>query len=544
MRSVRSMLGSVRVRLGAAAAVVVVLAGVVVVSLQDSGTDDPPGSDQPQRLVAPAAQHDTSAALRTLPPLHPPPRPVTRDDEEEDHAPGAEERRRQRENAEPVEDTVAQTEAGTAAAPPVSANFEGLGAGFPTGVYSYPPDVAAAVGTTQVAEVVNSSFAVFSKTGTKLYGPVTTNTIFSGFGGQCEARNDGDATIRFDGMANRWVLTQFSYFTSPYGVCVAVSATADATGSWHRYFFTTPVPPDAPKLGIWPDAYYVTINAFYDPNFAPVCALDRAKMLLGQPATWQCLFTNHSGPAPFPADMDGTNPPPAGAPHLTIGPGTPTNDGMQFYKFHVDWTTPANSTLTGPINVPVAPWNHPFTVPQPGTSNTVAAQPSNYRLAYRNLGDHESFVYSHAVEVNGLSAARWYEFRLSSGDPTVFQQGTYAPADGVHRWMSTTAMDGAGNIAVGYNAGNGTTLSPGLRFAGRLASDPAGQLSQGEGTIITGHGAQTGTSRWGDYATMNVDPTDDCTFWFAGEYINEVTSFGWRTRIASFRFPTCTAAPN
>ena len=150
---------------------------------------------------------------------------------------------------------------------------------------------------------------------------------------------------------------------------------------------------------------------------------------------------------------------------------------------------------------------------------------------------------------------RWYELRRTNGAYSLYQQGTYAPADGVHRWMGSIAMDKHGNMALGYSVVNGIDVFPGIRYTGRMAGDPLGQMTLGEGVVIDGSGVQTTTnSRWGDYTSMNIDPKDDCTFWYVNEYYEVSglplplpppplpfpgTTAPWQTRIASFRVPGC-----
>jgi hypothetical protein len=123
------------------------------------------------------------------------------------------------------------------------------------------------------------------------------------------------------------------------------------------------------------------------------------------------------------------------------------------------------------------------------------------------------------------------------------QQSTYQP-DTTWRWMGSIAQDQAGNLAVGYSASS-SSVNPSLRYAGRLATDPPSQLSQGETTLFAGLGSQSATgNRWGDYSDLTVDPSDDCTFWYTNEYYpSGVSQFNWRTRIGSFTFPTCGGGP-
>src|SRR5207248_3181791 len=221
-------------------------------------------------------------------------------------------------------------------------------------VTSAPPDPNATVGPNQIVEIVNQSFAVFSKSGTAIYGPVPTNTLWSGFGGGCQSNDDGDATVEYDKLAGRWIVSQFSVTTTPYLQCVAVSTTGDPTGSYYRYSFQYADFPDYPKLGVWPDAYYVTFNMFRNGSTfsgPEACAYDRAKMLSGQAATQQCFALGSSYGSLLPSDLDGSTPPPAGSPNYVLSFAT---NSLQLWKFHVDWATPANTRLTGPTTIPVA----------------------------------------------------------------------------------------------------------------------------------------------------------------------------------------------
>jgi hypothetical protein len=413
-----------------------------------------------------------------------------------------------------------------------------------------PPDTNAAVGSTQVVEIVNTAFAVFSKTGTVLFGPAATNTLWSNFGGSCQTTNDGDGVVRYDALANRWVITQFANVGSangPFFECVAVSQTSDATGSWNRYSFQYASFPDYPKLSVWPDAYYTTYNLFDSAdNFlgAEDCAMDRAAMLAGTAATQQCFTTSTSFGGLLGADFESGTAPPAGAANTVIALGSTTTT-LASWKFHVDWATPANSTFTGPTNITVAAYTPACgtsgtCIPQSGTSNRLDSLSDRvmFRLAYRNFGDHESLVTNDAVTAGSSVGVRWYELRNVSGTPTVFQQGTFAP-DATFRWMGSIAMDKVGNIGLGYSASS-STIRPQIRVTGRLAGDAAGTMTQGETTIVTSGGSQTGTlHRWGDYSSMVVDPVDGCTFWYAQEYIPANGTFNWKTRLASFTLPGC-----
>src|SRR5437870_7793861 len=451
------------------------------------------------------------------------------------------------------DDPVRQRTAASIAAfaPVVSLGFEGLGNGqYGFSVTGAPPDTNGAVGATQDVQWVNTSFAIFNKsTGALISGPTAGNSLWSGFGGGCQSNNDGDPIGLYDKLANRWVFSQFSVTTTPYRQCIAVSTSSDATGTYNRYSFQYNNFDDYPKMGVWPDGYYETFNMFNGNTFvgADACAYNRTAMLNGQLATQICFQQGSSVGGLLPSDLDGTTAPPAGSPNYMLYFGT---NNLNLYKFHVDFTTPTNSTFTGPTVIPVAAFS-PLCgggtcVPQPGTTNRLdsLADRLMYRLAYRNLGTHESLVVNHSVTAGSGGGVRWYEIQNPSGTPVLAQQGTFAP-DSNYRWMGSIAMDKSGDIALGYSISSGA-LDPSIAFTGRIPTDPANTL-QAETRVVTGTGVQTGNlTRWGDYSEMSIDPVDDCTFWFTTEYMKTTGSFNWNTRIANFKFPNCgsTATPD
>jgi hypothetical protein len=429
-------------------------------------------------------------------------------------------------------------------------------------VNSAPSDVNGAVGATQYVQWVNQSFAVFNKTtGAVVYGPAAGNTLWAGFGGACQTDNDGDIIAQYDKSANRWVMAQFSLTSGPgFFECFAISQTSDATGIYNRYAFPFSNFPDYPKISVWPDAYYGSFNMFNSAGTkflgAEACAFDRADMLTGvaaKPA--QCFPKPASVASLLPSDLDGANAPPAGSPAYFLNiPNTTTASTLGLWKFHADWSIPANSTFIGPTTISVATFTHTCAatgtcIPQPGTSTLLDSLGDRlmYRLSYRNFGDHESLVVNHSVSANSASGIRWYEVRSPGGTPTIFQSGTYAPNDGNWRWMGSMGMDAVGDIGVGYSE-SGTSLHPSVVYTGRVPSDPAGTL-QTETTLFAGPGSQTADifgrqlTRWGDYSGMSIDPVDDCTFWYTNQYIPADGTFNWATRIGSFKFPGCVAAP-
>lgn len=451
----------------------------------------------------------------------------------------------------------------SAAAPNLLASFEGVGQGFsgPSGTFtvnSAPPDPNGAVGPNNYVEVVNTDLAVFNKSGTPLYGPVPINTLWSGFGGLCQTNNDGDPDVVYDPIADRWLISQFALANPNFSQCVAVSQTADPTGAYFRYEFTYSTFPDYPKFSVWPDAYYVTYNMFDATGTTfvggQVCALDRSKMLLGQPSSQQCTAANPNVGGLLASTLDGSRQPPVGSANYVVGLGTTDAIGngstLLAWTYHVDWTTPANSTFSGPTTLNVAAFqlgcNGGTCIPQPGTAQQLDSLGDRlmYRLAYRNFGDHEALVTNHSVTAGSVVGVRWYELRPTNGVLGVFQQGTYAP-DALFRWMGSAAQDQAGNIALGFSASSSTT-SPSIRYTGRLASDPAGSMTQGEGVVIAGGGSQSGQnlSRWGDYTSLAVDPSDDCTFWYTNQYQAATGAFNWHTRVGTFKISGCgVAAP-
>jgi hypothetical protein len=450
-----------------------------------------------------------------------------------------------------------QRSAFTLAAPSPLLNFDGIGNGFsgPQGTYSVgsaPPDPNAAVGPNHIVETVNTHLAVFNKSGSVLYGPVPLNTLWSGFGGGCQTNNDGDPSVSYDRAADRWVIQQFSVSTTPYLECVAVSQTPDPLGAYNRYSFQYTDFPDYPKLAVWPDAYYVTYNMFTGGttyNGGRICALDRARMLAGAAATQQCFVTTTSFGGLLASDSQGASPPPAGSPDYVVSLASSASQ-LAYWKFHVDWATPANTTFTGPATLATSAFSEACSggtcIPQAGTTQKLDSLGDRlmYRLAYRNFGDHQSLVVNHSVTAGSSVGVRWYELRPdSSQNLSIFQQGTYAP-DSNYRWMGSIAQDQAGDMALGFSL-SGTGIHPQIHYTGRLAGDAAGLMTQGEGTIINGAGSQTGSSlsRWGDYSSMSVDPTDDCTFFYTQEYIPSNGAFNWSTRIASFKFPECGTPP-
>jgi Carboxypeptidase regulatory-like domain len=458
-------------------------------------------------------------------------------------------------------DTAVQSQLASPKMPATQLNFEGVD--YPgVDCFCAPPDTNGEVGDTQYVQIVNMGLEVFDKSnGNSLLGPVAITSLWSGFGGACETSGEGDPVTLYDQIAKRWVVTQFAQFP-PTIECVAVSTTDDATGTWNRYAFDIGSQfgvnfYDYPKLSVWPDAYYMSFNVF-DASGSSFLgpqpfALDRSAMLAGQPAT--VVSTGKLTPNDdqlMPADLDGSNMPPAGAPNPFTEIGT--NSTWKIWRFHVDFANPGNSTFTlagtltpDPFQV-ICGGSAGACVPQAGVPDVLdtLGDRSMFRSAYRHFADgHEALVGNMTVQSNGVAGIRWWEINnVTSGTPSFVQQSTYQPDD-TWRWMGSAAMDASGDLAVGFSASS-STINPQIRYAGRLAGDPANTLAQGEAHLFDGTGSQEFVvrGRWGDYSGLTVDPSDDCTFWYTNEYYQTTSSFNWRTRIGNFKFPNCTAGPS
>jgi hypothetical protein len=511
-----------------------------------------------------------------------------------------------------VHDPVVQTAAPTAGMPPVGVSFEGMNISQGCGG-CLPPDTDGAVGPNHYVQMVNTQLAVFNKTtGAMISGPTAIKQLWSS--GECSVRDDGDPIVVYDQLADRWLISQFVSSAAPnFAECIAVSTSPDPTGTYYAYEFdqSTTVFHDYPKIGVWPDAYYMTSNEFpsgqQTNSGAGAFAFERAKMLAGQPARF--IWFDESAIAvgavyvpggQNPTNLDGKVPPPAGMPNYIVEVdaqgSTPTTTDttavLAMFKFHVDWNNPANSTFgtgsTTPVavggglymasgghpdfEVPIADFvpaqcvygEGPNCVPEkivPGvhtaTLDTLGDR-TMFRVTYRNFGDHDSMVVHHTVVTaadapNGATRTglRWYEVRNLSTTPTIYQQSTFAPLDPTNplwRWMGSAAMDHVGDIAIGYSA-SGPNYFPSLHYAGRLATDPLNDLTQGESVMFAGLGIQGfPLNRWGDYSDLTLDPNDDCTFWYTNEYLSangttDLLPVNWHTRIGSFKFPQCAVNP-
>jgi hypothetical protein len=359
-----------------------------------------------------------------------------------------------------------------------------------------PPDANGAVGHSQYVQGVDNALAVFDKaTGALQFGPASPSGLWS-LVPQCN-NSHGAPLIRYDRAAHRWVVLQTATSTPPFIsllLCLAVSRTADATGAYRSFVVGLPggdPPPVAAGLGVWPDAYYLTMDArpTAPPTGASACAVERAALLGTAFPTLDCVTMGEAVSELLPSDLDGAVPPPPGSPNylVTLGP-----QSVLLWTFGP--LGGAGAPLVGPLSIPTAPFANACAdggscIPQPGGGQTLDSLGNRLmpRLAYRNFGDHESLVVSHSVDAGGgVTGIRWYEVRDPAA-PTVFQQGTHAPSAD-HRWMGSAAMDRQGNLALGYSVSSGSVF-PSIRFAGRADSDPPGTLRD-EASLVEGAGAQ------------------------------------------------------
>jgi hypothetical protein len=483
----------------------------------------------------------------------------------------------------------------TATIPSTSQNFEGLSNQANFNIFGFrvnPPDPNGEVGPNNYVEMINLVFGVYDKAGNLLLGPVDTGTLWSGFDIEDCTDPSGDPVVLYDQFMDRWILSQFTtrgmnpdgtFNGLPFYNCVAISQTGDPTGAYYRYAFITSQEgststffPDYPKYGVWTDSYALTSRDFGSQGEygISVYGLEKNKMVNGQPARAVHFFLDGNDPdvlplvgdGLLPADVDGKQKPMSDAAIPIVGTQDDgasygaTFDALNIFDLSVRWRSTPIASLDLNTQIPTAAFDSIFPcaptsrdcLPQPGITNPAQyldilsyRQRPTFRLAYRNFKDHEALVTNQSVEAApGVAGARWYEIRRNGSSYSLYQQGTYAPADGIHRWMGSIAQDKKGDMGLGYSVVNGTSVFPGIRYTGRLAGDTLGQMTLGEGTIINGTGVQTTTnSRWGDYTDMTVDPVDDCTFWYVNEYYTlagqQSSAAGWQTRIASFKLPGC-----
>ncbi|MDT0622608.1 BspA family leucine-rich repeat surface protein [Croceitalea vernalis] len=412
------------------------------------------------------------------------------------------------------------------------------------GIQVAPPDTQGDVGPNHYIQMTNSVTTIFDKSGNTVFGPSPNSVFFQNLDPRLAGTNDGDPVVVYDQFEDRWIVSQFAISAgAPYFMLVAVSQTGDPLGAYNQYAIDYGNDfPDYPKLGVWNDALFITTRDFENgSSFAgfSIVAIDKFDMYSGIETNAQRFeIDNPDFDGILPADADGNIPPPAGEPHYSLYLSASGNL-LNLVTTAIDFDTPENSTLIF-STIPVAAYSFfQSQVSQPN-GQTLDALPFflMYRLQYMNFGTHASMLTNHTVqqESGGTFGIRWYEFRKTATPWSVYQQGTYLPDDNLNRWMGSIAMNGEGDIALGYSVA-GSTLNPSIRFVGQTSDQSGtGSLNVAETSILEGTLSSRGTNRWGDYAMMSIDPVDG-DFWFTQEYVKNDLSFsGWGTYISEFAF--------
>jgi hypothetical protein len=480
-------------------------------------------------------------------------------------------RTKQRGPAGTVVDAVEQSTAASGSNFSINVSVPGVGLGFSkfSAVTSYP-DTNIAVGDNQIVQSVNLAFAVFDKTGTALTSAMATNSLWAGIGGACYTNNNGDAIAEWDVAAHRWVLAQNVLTGPPYYACVAVSTSADATGTYYLYQFSLGNGyPDSPKWGIWSNAYYQSQDNFGNLSTyigAEPCAYNRTKMLAGDNSAEQiCFQLSDNDFALKPADIDSAVGPPANEDEFLFSLWDSSD--FSLYSIHVDFAT-LQGSITGnngsqlfvvPAFNPACNGEYYGTcVPQLGVPDQLLVLGD--RLLYRLVYDNDMplanvlatppfpapaqhwFVVHDVTASGGNQAERWYEFIAKQKATPVtnislLQSGTFAPDSTVNRWMGSIARDKKNDIMMGYSESN-ATMYPSIAITGRLLSDTKGTM-ENELVVENGLGSHTGDSLWGEYTTMRLDPSDGCTLWYTNQYYTATGLLNWSTRINSATFAGC-----
>ncbi len=399
-----------------------------------------------------------------------------------------------------------------------------------------PPDPTGAAGPDRYMQAVNTAFRVYFKTGTADGSASSLSTLWAG------SSNDGDPIVMYDRHADRWFISQFNAGT-PNKMLIAVSETGDPGGAYNSWSYNFSQFPDYPKFSIWWDGYYMTSNS----NKTAV-VFERSVMLAGGAAPRMVALSapsiiNAGFTSVLPADADGDLPP-DGTPCYFFNMedntwGAPS-DRIKIYEMNTNWVTTSSTNVVTSQTLNTTAFDPLLgsgfdNIPQPGTTQKLDAGLGYFyfRAQHTRWADHNSVLLCHGVDVgSNHCAVRWYEIRdANDGNWSIYQQGTWNP-DAADRYQASIGMDNQGNIGMAYNCSDEVaTIYPGLRYTGRLASDPLGQMTFAEQTVINGTASQTGINRFGDYSHLSLDP-DGSTFWCTGEYIG--SGGNPRTRVFSF----------
>lgn len=441
-------------------------------------------------------------------------------------------------------------------APEMGVNFDGM-----TNPQGYvPPDTNGSVGPNHYVQTVNVSLAIWDKLGNQLVAPVAINSLWAGFGGICETNNNGDPIVLYDRRADRWMISQFALATNDNHQCIAISQTGDPTGTYYLYDFPYgELMNDYPHFGIFGDAYYMGVNQF-GSGFAGggMAAYERDKMLVGAEAKQVIISGQGISPTvftPMPLDVDGIAQPPADMNQYFVWANGDGQSKLHVWEMDVDWNDTNAATFTEVADLDVSTFAGPANATQPnGAELDALGIRSMFRTAYRNINGQGKVLFTHNIAgPSGQPVARWYELDIDHANGhavTLNQEGTFSPDSSLApstaaRWMVSGAMDANGNIAIGYTVSS-SDIHPSIHAATRLSTDPAGEMTD-EFVLVEGTGSQATVNRgrWADYASMSIDPVDDCTFWYTNEYYKSENdnTLTWSTRISSFKIPSCTMGP-
>ncbi len=410
-----------------------------------------------------------------------------------------------------------------------------------------PPDTDGAVGSTHYVQMINCLTTIFDKSGNVELGPVGSNAFWDGMGGNCEPNNQGDPIVLYDDVNDRWLISQFAFpdAMSSYSQCVAISQTSDPTGAYNRYEFSFDSFGfnDYPKHGIVTDSITITANIFtprgrsfsFGGSFLGV--MDKNAMYAGQPAS---MIGFNIGTAEFgfvAGDLDGSGLVPA-----LFATAMSTAGVFDIWKIDVDWSTEAASV--GKIaSIPVTAFSSALCsdsrgacIPQPDGGPFLESLSDRlmHRLQIRDFGTYRTMVAAHTIDVGaGRAGLRWYEFRESNDNWSMYQEGTFGPSDGEYRWMPSIAMNAAGDIGLGYMvASTSTYVSPAV-VGQTAANSGTGFLDSAEALCAAGTGVQTGVSRSGDYSATSVDPATG-NFWHTNEIFTTTGDYEWATYVCEF----------
>ena len=432
-----------------------------------------------------------------------------------------------------------------------------VGTGFPgasnndngsvLGFLIAPPDTDGEVGPNHFVQMINLLTTVYDKQGNILQGPFPSNSIWSGIGGNCEPYNQGDPIVLYDETADRWLVSQFAFPDSlnSFSQCVAISQSGDPTAGYNRYEFSFDNIGfnDYPKHGIVNDSITMIANLFRKrgPRFTfggtYLGVMDKASMYAGQSASL-IGFNIGTGEFGFVAgDLDGP-----GSSDALFATAMSTASAFDIWQIDVDWAT-ENASVNQIASIPVTPFDSDLCgasreacIPQPNGGPALEAITDRlmHRLQIRDFGAYKTMVTAHTVDVgNGRAGIRWYEFRNPGTAWSLYQEGTFGPTDGQHRWMPSAAMNAAGDIGVGYLLASGNTFVSTAAAGQSAAQSGSGFLDSGEIVCASGSGVQQDTGRSGDYSATSIDPVDD-SFWHTNEVFVTTGQFQWSTFVCNF----------